>query len=580
MSPPRPTLHPAVVRVRADPAALDDRARELDTSARIVELLVGRGVEEPDDQARVLSPTLSQIRPPTGMAGFDSALDLLERARDEGWRVGVFGDYDVDGVTTATILGTYLEALGVNVTVRVARRDRGYGFGVDDARTFVEAGVDLVLTGDCGTSDVPALQHLGEAGVRTVVIDHHQVPQVAPPADAFINPHQPGCAFPFKGLCSAGVAFYLCAGLRRRVARPGVRVPDPRCWLDLVALATVCDMVPLRHENRVLVRYGLGELARRRRPGLRALMRRAGIADDEPLLEDLLGFKLGPRINAPGRFGAADPALRLLRAANPAEADPLAEQVEAFNERRRAEQQRITAEAHTLIEAEPGLAEAPAVVVARTGWLPGVVGIAAAQLAEHYRRPALVLATDGASGEARGSVRSHGGIDVRGALERCAHLLERFGGHPQAAGVSLRADRIDELRGAFAEAVADQASGPGVPGAGTPYDGDLPLSEITELFVSQLEALGPYGVGFRRPRFAVRAAVVERARVLKARHLSLVLRQGQASLEGIGFGLGDADVREGDRVDALLEPRFNRFRGRQRVQLEIEAIWPAGSSDG
>lgn len=571
--PPAPplALDPAVAQARDGTGSLEARAQELDTTVRALELLIGRGLESADAQTRALRPTLSQIRAPADMAGFEAALDLIERARTERWRVGVFGDYDVDGVTTATILGTYLEALGIEVIVRVARRDEGYGFGVEQAQAFIEAGAKLVLTGDCGTSDIPALERLAAADVRSAVIDHHQVPERVPPTDAFINPHQTGCSFPFKGLCSAGVAFYLCAALRGRIARGGGKVPDPRCWLDLVALATVCDMVPLREENRILVRYGLAELGKRRRAGLRALLDRVGIGPEQDLIEDHLGFKLGPRLNAPGRFGAADPSLRLLRATNAAEAEPLAEQVEAFNTRRRTEQERITVEARQQVDADPRLAEAPAIVVASQGWLPGVVGIAAAQLVETYQRPALVLGIDADGVGARGSVRTHGSVDVRRALEQCADLLDRFGGHPQAAGVSLPADRIDALREAFEAAVASQA-GDETP-ATLPYDGDLPLAEIDEAFVARLESLGPFGVGFRRPRYAVRGAVVERIRVLKERHLSLVLRQDQTTVDGIAFGLGHLDVRVGDRVDALVEPRFNHFRGTTRVQLEVEALW-------
>ena len=205
------------------------------------------------------------------MAGFEPAIDLLSSALRNGWRVGVFGDYDVDGVTTATILTTFLERLGLDVVSTVATRDGGYGFSVAAAKELAGAGVKMVITGDCGTSDHESLGWLQSRGIPTVVIDHHQVPDVMPPAAALINPWQPGCEFPFKGLCSAGVAFYLAAALRSHLRRQGVEnLPDPRAWLDLVALGTVCDMVPLRAENRILVRHGLSVLDERRRPGLRA----------------------------------------------------------------------------------------------------------------------------------------------------------------------------------------------------------------------------------------------------------------------------------------------------------------------
>ena len=261
-----------------------------------------------------LDPKLGALRRPDDMAGFVAALDVIEAAHKRRDRVGVFGDYDVDGVSTAATISTYLEALGLEVVVRVAHRERGYGFGIPDAEALHEAGVKLVILGDTGTSDVDALAWLAERGIKTVVIDHHQVPESAPPADAFINPHQPGCGFPFKGLCSAGVAFYLCAALRTRLSRSHRRVPDPRRWLDLVAVATVCDMMPLREENRVLVHAGLRHLSRRGRPGLRALLARAGVPTHEAVDEQHVAFKIGPRLNAPGRLGSAEPSLRLLQA--------------------------------------------------------------------------------------------------------------------------------------------------------------------------------------------------------------------------------------------------------------------------
>ncbi|HET6583842.1 MAG TPA: DHH family phosphoesterase, partial [Nannocystaceae bacterium] len=285
---------------------VDELRREavrLQIDPLVLQLLHARGIEGDEALARAVSPRLRDLRPPTQMAGFESALDLLQWAQARRVRVGVFGDYDVDGVSTAAILAGYLEALGLSVVVRVAHRDAGYGLGLADADAFASAGAALVLTGDTGTSDLEALARLREHGIKTIVIDHHQVPEVMPPTDALINPHRRDCGFPFKGLCSAGVAFYLCAALRSRLAAQAGRVPDPREWLDLVALATVCDMMPLVDENRVLVHAGLLRLARSARPGVRALLDRAGVGPEELVDETHMGFRLGPRLNAPGRLG-------------------------------------------------------------------------------------------------------------------------------------------------------------------------------------------------------------------------------------------------------------------------------------
>ncbi len=569
MSAPELALRAGPIRLPA--GELQARAEALRVHPVVARLLAARGVE-PERWAQVLCPRLADLRPPAGMAGFPEALDLIDRARRRGWRVGIFGDYDVDGVTTATILADYLERVGLPVITRVARRDRGYGFGEADAQALIEAGARLVLTGDCGTSDVPALEHLARAGVRTIVIDHHQVPERAPPADAFINPHQPGCAFPFKGLCSAGVAFYLCAALRRRILDGGGQAPDPRDLLDLVALGTVCDMVPMIEENRVLVRYGLQVLARRERPGIRALLAAAGVGPQDPIHDQTLGFALGPRLNAPGRLGPAEPALALLRARSEGEARALADRVEAINAQRRASSDQIREQAQA--QARAAMASTPrpaALVLADPAWLPGIVGIVAGSLVEHWGVPVLLLARDPGTGEARGSARSVPGVDVRAALAECEPHLARFGGHREAAGVSLPWDQIPALRQAFVAAVARRAGSAGTPA--WEHDGPLALRFMDDALVDALERLGPYGPGFPRPLFLIDGAWVTRVRVVGGQHLRLTLRQGKVEREAIAFRQADLGVRVGERVCALATPTWNHYRGRRTLQLRLERVW-------
>jgi single-stranded-DNA-specific exonuclease len=396
-----------------------------------------------------------------------------------------------------------------------------------------------------------------------------------PPADVLINPHQSACRFPFKGLCSAGVAFYLCAALRTKLAAAGASgLPDPRAWLDLVAVATICDMMPLRDENRVLVRKGLAHLGRRGRPGLRALLALAGVEPGETVHEQHVAFKLGPRLNAPGRLGSAEPALRLLRARTEAEARPLAEHVEMLNARRRRHSERAVAEAMAILAAQPDADRKAALVVAHDEWLPGVVGIAAAQLADHYGRPAMVLAVDAADGVARGSVRTAEGVDVRAALQRCAPLLERFGGHPEAAGVTVAAQNIDALREAFDAAVSELAHREDTTAVEV-VDAALPLRRVGPDLVQALRSLAPYGVGFDPPRFVGHRLRVDGVRVLKERHLSLVLRDDDARHEAIAFGQADRGIAAGDHVDCIYVPVLDHFRGVDRLRLQVQRLWKA-----
>ena len=565
-------------RDAGDPDVIAEQAARLGIAGLALRLLRARGVVEDDAIGRAVAPKLRDLRAPEQMAGFPAALELLAWAGRRRLRVGVFGDYDVDGVCTAAILAGYLEAIGLQVVTRVAHRDAGYGLAETDADAFAAAGVQLVLVGDTGTSDIAALERIRARGMRSVVIDHHQVPSEVPPCDALINPHQESCGFPFKGLCSAGVAFYLCASLRTQLVARGERAPDPKGWLDLVAIATVCDMMPLVEENRVLVHRGLALLRTAPRPGVRAMLERAGAWNENPIDETTIGFKIGPRINAPGRLGAADPSLRLLRARTAAEAGPLAEQIEGLNNHRRTLSQRAVEEAAMRVAADPVHETRAAICVADGAWPPGVVGLVAGALAERFRRPAMVLSIESDTQLARGSVRSYGGVDVRAALQVCEPLLERFGGHREAAGLTVREDRIEAVAQAFSDACRLGASAPAAPR--DEVDGRLPLAAIDVGLGRQIGALAPFGVGFVPPRFAVQGRV-ESVRILKERHAALRLGEGGVTIEGIAFGQigpGLWTPAVGDALEAVCVPMLDVYRGQTRVRLQIERFWPASGA--
>jgi single-stranded-DNA-specific exonuclease len=592
-----PPEEPTLAALRLPPAALQQRlasgvsAADLDPAAVRADavrlglhpvaaaLLRARGVVDPAAQTRWLRPRLADLHRPEGMAGFEPAVDLLLHAQRSGGRVAIFGDYDVDGVSTTAVLSAALEGLGVEVVPRVAHRDRGYGFTVEDAQALLEARPTVVLTGDCGTSDVEALGLLHTRGVPTVVIDHHQVPERAPPCAAMLNPHQPGCEFPFKGLCSAGVAFYLAAALRtaaRRAGRP--EGPDPKLALDLVALGTIVDMVPLVEDNRILVKHGLERLGRRERPGVRALLTRAGDESDA-VDEETVGFQLGPRLNAPGRFGAADPSLQLLRAQADVEADALAEQIEAINTRRKAHQAVIEAQALALLEAEPHVGTRAGLVVAHDEWLPGVVGIVANALMERFARPVVVLAIDREAQIAKGSVRTCGRVDVVRALRACAGHVLRAGGHPAAAGVTLALDQLDAFAAAFAAAVADQLGA--APRAAlaadevapTWHDGLLRLADVEPELLAGLAAVGPFGQGFAPPLWWFDDLRVDSAAVVGKGAQRFTWSQAGRRLEGIAFGQGDKTLHAGERVGVLARPTWNVYRGKARLQLRVARWW-------
>lgn len=551
-----------------------DRAGEL--AARLgvapltAQLLLNRGVGDLERARRYLEPKLAELRRPDEMAGFAAAVDRLERALAEGERIGLYGDYDVDGVTSCALLASFLSGAGGRVVPRVARRDAGYGFGPPEVEVFAAAGCALIVTCDLGTSDHEAIGAAQARGIDVIVVDHHQVPERDPGAFALINPHQRGCGFPFKGLASVGVAFYLAAALRTRLrARGRTELPDPRELLDLVAVGTVADMAPLTDENRILVHAGLRRLRERPRPGLAALAAICGLPEGVRRSADI-GLRLAPRLNAPGRLGAADLALELMLAPDRARADALALACEEANKRRQEVQERVAREALAQAEGHARRGD-PVLVVAGEGWAPGVVGIVAAKLVERFARPAAVVALDGDSG--RGSARTAGGFDLHAALKGAADLLVRYGGHAAAAGLTVERRQLDALRARLGEAARAHLGGR-EPEVSLSVDAEVALDEIDEPFAGELSRLEPFGVGNPEPLLAARGLILEQTRVVGQgqEHLQVTLRGGAARLGGIGFGFAARAPEPGSRVRAAFFPELDVFRGETRVRVRLRDL--------
>jgi single-stranded-DNA-specific exonuclease len=490
------------------------------------------------------------------MADRELAAERLARAIAKGERVVVFGDYDVDGTTSALILSEILQALGGEVRTLVADRFVG-GYGLSDAaldRCLAE-GPGVLVTCDCGSSDHERIRRARAQGIDVLVVDHHLVPEEPLPALAFLNPHRPDCDFPYKGMCSAGLALSLGAAVR---AKRGASL-DVRRWLDLVALGTIADVAPLDGDNRRLVRAGLKMIgSTQARPAVQALRRVAKVPASPHLTAEDIAFRFAPRINAPGRLGASELTLRFLQAGTVKEAQRLADEVEAHNDKRKE----LTASAFSeaLAQAQEIYGEAPeaGVVVASESWHRGIVGIIAARLVDALRQPVVVIALDGELGH--GSVRTCFGIDVHRALQRCASTLHAFGGHRAAAGLSIRPNRLEGFRAAFEDATrsaAKQEQGP--------VEIELALGGAFEIpSVSDLMRLGPFGEAHQAPLFLVEP---QRLRVKGVgadnAHAKLEIGLGDSQIRGFGPGL------------------FSRLQGRSAVRLVGEFQpdhWMGGES--
>ena len=561
----------------ADPAAVAALREALRLPAEVCAVLAARGHTDPEEAKHFLRPLSQHLHDPAGLADGPAAAERIAVAVERGETVLVHGDYDVDGICAAALYTRYLRALGAKVIPFVPHRVRdGYDFsdaGLDAAR---HAGASLVVTADCGTTARDTVAAARTAGMDVVVTDHHAVGAHRAPATALVNPQRPDCAYPDKGLCGAGVAFKVCELVGRRL---GASPELLQGFLDLVALATVADLVPLRGENRVLVRLGLRRFADTRVPGLSALMAAAGV-DPAGVDAGALGFVLAPRINAAGRLGEAADGLALLLTDDPAEARGLAVKLEGLNRDRREEDRRTLEGALELLARDFDPARDFGVVLASEGWHPGVIGIVASRVVERIHRPTVLVALDGDGG--RGSARSIPGFHLHDALLGCAAHLRRFGGHAQAAGMDVARDALPAFREAFNRAASEALAAEDLRPVLRP-DLEIRPSVVDLELVRWLDYLGPHGMGNPRPLFLVRDVTVSGARRVGENHLKVSLGDGPSRLDGIGFGLAGHHPPEAlgrGRWDALVRLERNVFRGVAAPQARIVDLRPAGEADG
>jgi single-stranded-DNA-specific exonuclease len=568
----------------------DDRlalalAQRLGVPEVVGRVLAGRGVslEAAEDFMR---PTLRAALPdPASIVDMERAARRLAEAIRAGESVAVFGDYDVDGATSSALLQRFFAALGRPLRIYIPDRlKEGYGPNAPALRRLAAEGVKLVVTVDCGTLAFAALAAAREAGLEVVVVDHHLAEPALPAALAVVNPNRvdPGARGEHGQLAAVGVAFLLVVAVNRVLRETGFHAgreaPDLMQWLDLVALGTVCDVVPLTGVNRALVTQGLKVMAQRRNTGLAALADVAGVKSPPGTYH--LGFVLGPRVNAGGRVGRADLGARLLTTADAAEAAAIAAELDRLNRERQAIEQEVLAEAL----AQAGASRGPLALAAGEGWHPGVIGIVASRLREATDRPSLVVALD-ESGRGKGSGRSVPGVDLGAAVTaaRQAGLLIDGGGHPMAAGLTVEAARLDELR-AFLEArLAPQLEERGE-AAGLGLDGALAVGGATAELYDLLAQAGPYGAGNPEPRFALPGVRLVQADVAGEKHVRcLVAAANGGRLRAVAFrsldgALGPAllQARQTGRALHLAgHLRADDWRGERRVQFVIEDAAPA-----
>jgi single-stranded-DNA-specific exonuclease len=551
-------------------------AASIGVSEVVAGVLAARGVQEEADARALLRPSLEQLHDPYLMLGMSESVERVRRAIEARERILIYGDYDVDGTTGTVVLRRALEVLGARTGFHVPHRfTEGYGIRRDVLERAKAEGYGLVISVDCGIRAFEPLEWARANGLDVIITDHHLPDDTegTPPAFAVLNPNQRGCAYPDKNLAGVGVAFKLVQALFRECGRESL-IPG---FLKVVAIGTVADVAQLTGENRSIVALGLADLHRATNPGLRALLEVSGCGDGAGVRAFDLGFRIGPRINAAGRMDAARAVVELFESRTMEEARSLAQHLDARNRERRDVQQQVTERAVAELELN-GQGETSVIVVAGEGWHRGVIGLAASKIAERLQRPAVVISLD-EDGTGHGSARSGESFHMLDALTSCADLLEAFGGHAHAAGLSVRRENVAELRRRLNEHAAGLSFEKAGDGGGPrlEYDMELPAEALKLELCAELEALEPFGAGWPRPVFVTRnLRVVGEPRVLKERHLKFGVATGGGRVhDAIWWGGAERDSatpRPGASIELAYSVEANCWNGNTRLQLTVEDL--------
>jgi single-stranded-DNA-specific exonuclease len=562
-------------QMNPDPSVVEGIQTHLGCSPVMAAVLANRGIFSAGAARAFMDYSLSSLRPPFAIRDMDAAVDRITTAVLNREKILIFGDYDVDGITATALLLEFLQSAGADVSYYIPHRTReGYDLQTDHIlRVALPLGVDLLITVDCGSGRHDAVMAAQKSGIDVVITDHHTIGS-PPPASAVVNPRRQDCGAGFEHLSGAGVAFALIISLRKHLRsiqfwqdRPE---PNLKNYCDLVALGTVADMVPLVQENRILSRIGLEVINRGRRTGLTALIRSSGIKGDADM--DDISFRLAPRLNAAGRLGHAKTAVELLTAKDPRYAEEISLKLNAMNKLRQDTEKQMLEKILAGLEKHPDHLKKNSLVLSHSEWHEGVIGVAAAKLTEKFFRPVILISEKNSMG--KGSGRSIPGINIYDALGSCREHLDRFGGHPMAAGLRIQRDRIDAFREAFEQAVSRMSS-PETFSRVVPIDYELNFDQIRGGLIDEMESLMPFGEGNPEPLFLARDVRVVSSWIVGRHHRKMGLCQGTdkngAVIGAIHFNADTASLRDSYEQIAF-RLRWNRWNGCKAPQIIIEEI--------
>jgi single-stranded-DNA-specific exonuclease len=563
-----------------DAAAVARLASSLNVSPVVAQLLLNRKLESPDDARRFLDAPLTGLHAPELLPGVNEAADRIIAAVHDQRRICIYGDYDVDGASGSAILLQAVRLLGAQPDFYVPNRlEEGYGLNAAALQHIAQNGCQVVVTVDCGIASLAEADEARRLALELIITDHHEPRATLPDAAVCVHPRLPNHDYPFGGLSGAGVAFKLAWALAKRACGGEKVTPRFREFLlesiALAALGTVADVVPLLDENRILVRHGIVRMRQAPSPGVQALLESAGLTVNGPLRSTDIGFKLGPRLNAAGRLGCARLVVELLTTPSAQRATELARFLDGQNQQRQQLERKMLVQAREMLG--PSAADAPALVLARDEWHPGVLGIVASRLVDRFARPALLIALpaeNDESGMGQGSGRSIPGFPLHEALRACDEHLVSHGGHHMAAGFKVRPDAVDALRSAFCSYAARYFPA-GPPAPRLVLDAETPLSALTLGLVQDLDRLEPYGSANTRPILlagGLQLASEPRTMGTGDRHFHFRVRQGETQLRAVAFGMAERMkelLSERGHCCLAFTPKINEWQGRRSVELEV-----------
>jgi len=548
-------------------------SQQINISLITSQVLINRGITDPEEAKIFLSPQLSNLHPPLLMKDMNKAVERIIFAINKKEKIIIYGDYDVDGITAVSVLIIFLREAGADVSFRIPERDReGYGLNKRAIKEIKEQGISLLITVDCGISDYEEVALARDFNIDIIITDHHEVPDRLPPAFAILNPHQTNCQFPCKHLAGVGVAFYLIIGLRAELRKSGFwknqAIPNLKKYLDLVALGTIADVVPLTGVNRIFVKFGLDELSNTSRAGIVALKEVSGLSNSI-IDTEKVGYRLSPRINAGGRMFQADDGVRLLTTDDALEAERMAKKLDEKNTNRQQIEGSILKEAISVVEKDRKMLESKIIVLVSKEWHPGVIGIVASRLVNKYYKPTVLFFLK--DGKGKGSARSIESFNLFKGLIQCEEFLENYGGHSQAAGLTVMEENLANFKTHFEKVVDSQL----VDEDFIPrlyIDVPVNLEAISEKLINELELLAPFGHGNSPPVFIASKLESFNFKVVGRGHLKFKVKDNKRIFDAIGFGMGEFIPNPDHLIQVAFTPQINNWQNTRTIQLKLKDI--------